>query len=86
MRPLAGIGRLSAARFLRRQEQLGHGPLQGARQAFEAVERRPALAPFNEVEKVQGHGCLLRKLFLRQALLVSDLAQPRAELLPKSTH
>lgn len=74
------------APFLRRKEQLGHGPLKGARQAFKAVKGGASLAPFDEIEEVQGNRRLLRKLFLRQVLRMSDLAQPRAELLPKCAH
>ncbi len=78
--------RLFPALFLWCKEQLGHRPLQGARQPLQAVERGSTLAPFDEIEEIQGHGRFLRKLFLRQALRASDLAQPRAELLPKSAH
>lgn len=86
MRSLVSSRRTFPALLLGWKEQLGHWPFQGVRQAFEAVEGWAALAAFDEIEEVQRYGCLLRKLFLRHAPRMPDLAQPRAELLPKSAH
>ena len=77
---------LLTALLLDWNEQFGYRLSKRSGEAFEAVEGRSALPALDEIEEVQGDGCLLRKLFLRQPLCQSDLAQPCAELLPKDAH
>jgi hypothetical protein len=82
----ASTKRLLSALLLGRYEEFGDGVFQCPSQAFKTVEGRSSLPPLDEVEEVQGHGRLLRKLFLRHLLREPDLTQPRTELFSKSTH
>ncbi len=60
--------------------------LEGLCETLKTIERRATLTAFDKIKEIEGERSLFRKLFLRQALCLSDLAQPRAELPAKSAH